>query len=81
MSTIDLTNELIDQYQFSEAYVNWLCDNGHNYDVVICNGDTLLDAQENLVGFEDFLNYLQGQETAERLRRKHEWKQTGVQSW
>lgn len=40
---------------YSEAYANWLMDNGQNYGLTICNGDLLLEAQERMVGFEDFL--------------------------
>lgn len=50
------TDEQIDKFQFSEAYATWLCENGQDYCVYICNGDALLIAQEKLVGFSDFLD-------------------------
>lgn len=49
------TDQQLEELQFSEAYAEWLCNNAMNYGAVICNGDTLLQAQERAIGFEEFI--------------------------
>ena len=53
------TDEQLEEYQFSVEYAEWLCQNGMDYGVIICNGDTLTVAQEREIGFEDFLKTLE----------------------
>ncbi len=53
------TDRELEDFQFSLEYAEWLYQNGMDYGVVICNGDTLLTAQEQQIGFEDFLKTLE----------------------
>jgi hypothetical protein len=44
-------------YEFDEAYAEYIMDHCHG-DRVICNGDTLTDAMEDLYLFDDFKDSL-----------------------
>lgn len=48
-------SEELEELIYSEEYATWLMENGLDYGVIICNGDTLLDAQERMIGFEEFM--------------------------
>lgn len=50
-----MTDEQITELQFSDEYANYLMDHHDPADRIICNGDTLLQAQEDLYLFTDFL--------------------------
>ena len=51
-----LTDDQLEDLQYGDQYAAWLVNNAMDYGVVICNGDTLLDAQERGIGFEQFLS-------------------------
>lgn len=51
-----LTDDQIEDIQYGDQYASWLIDNAMDYGVIICNGHTLLDAQEKAIGFGQFLN-------------------------
>ena len=50
-----LTDSQLDDLQFGEDYAAWLVKHGMDYGLIIHNGDSLLDAQEKAIGFEEFL--------------------------
>jgi len=54
------TYEQLEDLRYSEEYAEWLMENGLDYDVIICNGDSLLAAQERGVGFDAFLRSIGG---------------------
>lgn len=45
----------LDEYRYSEDYAEYLMANADPTEVVICNGDTLLDAMESGYLFDEFL--------------------------
>jgi hypothetical protein len=49
-----VSSERLDELMFSSDYAEYIMDNCHG-DRVICNGDTLLTAQEDMYLWEDFL--------------------------
>lgn len=52
---IPLDENELEEIRYGDEYASWLMSNAMNYGFVVCNGDTLLDAQESGIGFEDFL--------------------------
>lgn len=50
-----VSNETLDELMFSSDYAEYIMDNCHG-ERVICNGDTLLAAQEDMYLWQDFLN-------------------------
>ena len=40
------TDEQLEEYQFSVEYAEWLCQNGMDYGVIICNGEDFLKTLE-----------------------------------
>ena len=50
-----VSNERLDELMFSSDYAEYIMDNCHG-ERVICNGDTLLAAQEDMYLWQDFLN-------------------------
>lgn len=51
-----LTDDQMEDLQYGDHYASWLISNGFNYGVMICNGHTLLDAQERGIGFDEYLS-------------------------
>jgi hypothetical protein len=47
-----VSQERLDELTFSSDYINYI---GQHGDRAICNGDTLLEAMEDLYLFDDFL--------------------------
>lgn len=45
----------VSDLQYSDEYAEYIMEHGSNGDRVICNGDTLLQAQEDGYLFEEFL--------------------------
>lgn len=52
-----MTEDQIDELRYSEAYTEFIMNHAAG-DRVICNGDTLLEAQEDGYLFEEFLKTL-----------------------
>lgn len=50
-------DELIEKYCDSELYADYVMENHDPEEYVICNGDTLLEAMNNLYLFEEFVNH------------------------
>ena len=50
-----LSEDDIQELQCSEEYAEYIMNNYDPGERVICNGDTLLEAQENLYLFSEFL--------------------------
>lgn len=52
-----MTEAQVDELQYSEEYAEYILDNFDPSERIICSGDTLLEAQESLYLFADFLMY------------------------
>jgi hypothetical protein len=50
----NFTESDLDDLQYSEEYAEYIMENGDNSIRIICNGDTLLQAQEDGYLFEEF---------------------------
>lgn len=59
-----LSQEQLDNLQFSDEYANFILDNFDPEERVICNGNTLLEAQEAGYMFAEFLMWRAGQASA-----------------
>ena len=53
------TDEQLDDLQYSVEYAKWLQENSIDLEIIICNGNMLLEAQERAIGFEEFLKTLE----------------------
>lgn len=56
----DYTDEELFELQYSDKYMEWLMQNAMDYGIVVCNGDTLLEAAERGIGFDKFLTEIGG---------------------
>jgi len=55
-------NEELEALTYSEEYSNYIMENCHG-DRIICNGDTLIEAQEEGYLWDDFLDYREKQKS------------------